>query len=133
MVQARIATGEPALWSLSPTGRLGLLGDPTQSAVAGPLALDELSITAQELGLAWSAAPEERRIRLDCGVTTDEPELKLSLLKDCRVSVTISSGTHQETAKGNTLSFTVHDQVQSPLEQLPTGPPVVGVLSLPTE
>jgi hypothetical protein len=131
MVQVRIVAGEPAHWSLSPSGKLGLVGDPTHGAVPGPLLLEELSLTTQELGIAWGSTTQERRIRLDCGLTTDEPEVKLEILKDCRVSATLSSGTRQESPKGTTLHFTVHDQVQSPLEQLPSGPPIVGVLSLP--
>lgn len=131
MVQVRIAAGEPAHWSLSPSGKLGLIGDPTHGAAPGPLLLEELSLTGDELGLAWGATNQERRFRLDFGLTTDEPEVKVEILKDCRVSATLSSGTRQESPKGTTLHFTVHDQVQSPLEQLPSGPPVVGVLSLP--
>lgn len=131
-VQVRIAAGERASWSLAPRGGLGLVGDPTHGAVPGPLLLEELSLTPQELGLAWGAMTEERRVRLDCGLLTDGPEVKLALHKDCRVSATISSGTRQESERGTVLSFTVHDHVQSPLEQLPSGPPVVGVLSLPT-
>lgn len=131
MVQVRIAAGEAAHWSLSRSGKLGLIGDPTHGAVPGPLPLEELSLTDHELGIAWSATPQERRVRLDCGLTTEEPEVKVELLKDCRVSATLSSGVRQESAKGTTLHFALHDQVQSPLEQLPTGPPVVGVLSLP--
>jgi hypothetical protein len=128
MIRVTLKSAIAARWTLSRSGRLVL--DHDGEGEQKPFPVHTLDLGEHDLYLRWGKSDTDRRIKLDCGVATSGSEVRVEIVKDARISVYVASGERQQGPHGGDIGFVTHDNVQSPLEQSPSGPPQIGMLSL---